>query len=192
MQADAVNLRPEDLIPSPRRPRASASNSSSRWPSVANVVIHHHRDPEATHPLCCCGRGLFQLILERFGRIDIVVNNAGVTLKKNMADITEEEFDSAFATNTKAPFFMREAAKHLVDEGRVTYVGTSLQVSWSDTILPMLAARLLSTCSHVPWSRILALAASWTTWLPMVLWTRPSSRLRRRLRPPPSCLRWLR
>ncbi|KAF8952120.1 hypothetical protein BGZ52_007947 [Haplosporangium bisporale] len=46
-----------------------------------------------------------------------------------MADITEEEFDSAFATNTKAPFFMREAAKHLVDEGRVTYVGTSLQAA---------------------------------------------------------------
>ncbi|KAF9348416.1 hypothetical protein BGX26_000171 [Mortierella sp. AD094] len=74
--------------------------------------------------------GFFQQILERLGLIDIVVNNAGVILKKNMADITkeEEEVDSTFATNTKAPFFiMREAAKHLADEGRVINVGTALQ-----------------------------------------------------------------
>ncbi|KAG0326253.1 hypothetical protein BG000_001485 [Podila horticola] len=44
-----------------------------------------------------------------------------------MANITKEEFDSMFASNTKTPFFMREATKHLADEGKGINVGTTLQ-----------------------------------------------------------------
>lgn len=40
---------------------------------------------------------LFQSVLKDFGKIDIVVNTVGKVLKKPIADISEEEYDSMFA-----------------------------------------------------------------------------------------------
>lgn len=37
--------------------------------------------------------------LESFGRIDIVVNNAGIMSARSMAELTQDEFDRALATN---------------------------------------------------------------------------------------------
>ncbi|KAG0232597.1 hypothetical protein BGW42_008111 [Actinomortierella wolfii] len=114
----------------------------------ADVVIHHRRDNEqaeqTAQAIQALGRevlilqgdlrsvatieGFFKKILERFGHIDIVVNNAGAILKKNIADVTEEEFDAIFDINAKATFFvMREAARHLADNGRIINIGTTLQ-----------------------------------------------------------------
>ena len=70
---------------------------------------------------------LFQRTIERFGGVDILINNAGVVIKKPMAEMTEEDYDRAFGINAKAAFFtMREAAKHLRDNGRVINMGTTL------------------------------------------------------------------
>jgi NAD(P)-dependent dehydrogenase (short-subunit alcohol dehydrogenase family) len=40
---------------------------------------------------------LFQDVLKDFGQIDIVVNTVGKVLKKPIAEITEEEYDTMFA-----------------------------------------------------------------------------------------------
>ncbi|KAF9392237.1 hypothetical protein CPB97_003200 [Podila verticillata] len=111
------------IHPPPPRPRAGPEDRQ-RYPRSES----RGPDPSGRHIQSVAAvEGFFQQILERFGRIDIVVNNIGVILKKNMGNITEEKFDSTFATNTKAPFFMREAAKHIADEGKVINVGTTLQ-----------------------------------------------------------------
>lgn len=55
---------------------------------------------------------------EAFGRIDVLVNAAGVTDRGNILSTTEERYDSIFAVNTKAPFFlMQGAARIMVREG---------------------------------------------------------------------------
>ena len=41
-----------------------------------------------------------------FGRVDILVNAAGVTDRGNIFDTTEERFDEIFDVNVKAPFFL--------------------------------------------------------------------------------------
>ncbi|QFT39661.1 MULTISPECIES: SDR family oxidoreductase [unclassified Vibrio] len=65
--------------------------------------------------------------LAAFERIDIVINNAGLVVKKTIAEVTEEDFDRSFGINAKAPFFiMKHAAKHIQDNGRVINMGTSL------------------------------------------------------------------
>ncbi|KAL1920347.1 uncharacterized protein VTP21DRAFT_1493 [Calcarisporiella thermophila] len=72
-------------------------------------------------------RAIFAKILETFGRVDIVINNAGKVIKKPFIDITEEDFDSSFGVNAKAAFFvMQEAARHIKDGGRIINMGTSL------------------------------------------------------------------
>jgi NAD(P)-dependent dehydrogenase (short-subunit alcohol dehydrogenase family) len=48
--------------------------------------------------------------LERFGRLDAVVGNAGINLPKLVDDTTEEEFDRLFRVNVKALFHLARAA----------------------------------------------------------------------------------
>jgi NAD(P)-dependent dehydrogenase (short-subunit alcohol dehydrogenase family) len=43
--------------------------------------------------------------LERFGRIDIFVNNAGIGFRRWVSEMSEAEFDDTIATNLKAVFF---------------------------------------------------------------------------------------
>jgi NAD(P)-dependent dehydrogenase (short-subunit alcohol dehydrogenase family) len=59
--------------------------------------------------------------------VDIVVNNAGLVVKKPMAETTDEDFERSFAVNARAPFLtMREAARLMRDGGRVVNVITSI------------------------------------------------------------------
>ena len=43
--------------------------------------------------------------VKKFSRLDILVNNAGKFIYKPLVEMTEEEFDSIFALNTKGPLF---------------------------------------------------------------------------------------
>lgn len=56
--------------------------------------------------------------VERFGRVDAVVNAAGLTTRGTMLDTTPELFDAHIAVNLKAPFFiMADMIRHLRDRG---------------------------------------------------------------------------
>ncbi len=57
--------------------------------------------------------------------MDIVVNNAGITLPKPIEHVTEEEYDRVFAVNTKAPYFiLQQALGRLRDGGRIITVSS--------------------------------------------------------------------
>ena len=45
-----------------------------------------------------------QLVLDRFGRIDVLVNNAGMSQPKRLLDITEAEWDRTIDVNLKSCF----------------------------------------------------------------------------------------
>lgn len=69
---------------------------------------------------------LFDAALERFSRLDILVNNAEVMFTKPVAEVGEEEFDRLFAVNVKGTFFCcQEAAKRMADGGRVVNFSSS-------------------------------------------------------------------
>jgi NAD(P)-dependent dehydrogenase (short-subunit alcohol dehydrogenase family) len=48
--------------------------------------------------------------VSRHGRIDSLVNSAGLTTRGSLLDTTEELFDQHIAVNLKAPFFLMQAA----------------------------------------------------------------------------------
>jgi NAD(P)-dependent dehydrogenase (short-subunit alcohol dehydrogenase family) len=63
---------------------------------------------------------LFDETINAFGRVDIVINNAGLVIKKPFVEITEEDFERFFGINAKAAFFvMQEAARRIADNGRI-------------------------------------------------------------------------
>lgn len=65
----------------------------------------------------------------RFGRIDILVNAAGLTERGNLLQTSPELFDRIFAVNVRAPFFlMQEAVKAMARsgaEGAILNIGST-------------------------------------------------------------------
>lgn len=69
---------------------------------------------------------LFEKTLEQFGKIDIVVNNAGIMVTKFLKDFTEEEFDKQFSFNVKSVFLMmKKASEKLNQNGRIINISSS-------------------------------------------------------------------
>lgn len=104
----------------------------------ASVVIDYVAHPEATEALeqqiAKLGDqsigvdadvsqlgGLQKLIGEavgRFGRLDIMVNNAGIETRTSVLDTTEDQYDKVLAINLKSAFFGTQlAAKHMLKQG---------------------------------------------------------------------------
>ena len=70
-------------------------------------------------------RRLFDEAEKAVGPLDIVVANAGVFLKRPLAESTEEDYEYVFNINTKGAFFtLREAARRVTDGGRIVAVST--------------------------------------------------------------------
>ena len=56
--------------------------------------------------------------IDRFGRLDVLVNNAGVQTWKAFLDLTEEDWDRVIDTNLKGCFLCTQAAaRHMKDHG---------------------------------------------------------------------------
>ncbi|MBS1659916.1 MAG: SDR family oxidoreductase [Bacteroidetes bacterium] len=70
---------------------------------------------------------LFDDAIAHFGRIDVLVNTAGIMITKSLKDMTDEDFDGQFDINVKGTFnTMREAYTKLADNGNIINLSTSV------------------------------------------------------------------
>jgi 3-oxoacyl-[acyl-carrier protein] reductase len=70
----------------------------------------------------------YREVFERFGHLDILINNAGIGVFKNLVDTDRESFDAVFATNVTGAMLMgREAAKHFItrNKGNIVNIGST-------------------------------------------------------------------
>jgi NAD(P)-dependent dehydrogenase (short-subunit alcohol dehydrogenase family) len=70
---------------------------------------------------------VFEKTVSSFGRVDIVVANAGIHLRKSVIDTTTEEWDEMMAINLKGTFlYCKEAAKIMIKQnyGKIIIVSS--------------------------------------------------------------------
>ena len=67
-------------------------------------------------------------VVEQFGRLDIIVNNAGVTRYSDIMDLTEADWDRIHRVNAKGVFFcLQRAAREMIDRktgGRIINIAS--------------------------------------------------------------------
>lgn len=70
---------------------------------------------------------LFDIAIETYGKVDILINNAGILINKPIDQVTEEDFDIQFLTNAKGTYFaIQEAFHRLAKGGRIINISTSV------------------------------------------------------------------
>jgi glucose 1-dehydrogenase len=119
----------------------------------ANIVIDYIADPDATSALereiVALGdralgmdadvshvddlQKLIDAAVAQFGRVDIMVNNAGVETRTSVLDTTEAQYDRVLSINLKSAFFGTQiAARQMIKQGgggRIINV-TSVHEDW--------------------------------------------------------------
>lgn len=119
----------------------------------ANIVIDYVVHPEATDALekQIAGMGdaaigvdadvskvadlqrLVDAAVAKFGRIDVMVNNAGVETRTSVLDTTEEQYEKVLSINLKSAFFGTQiAARQMIRQGgggRIINI-TSVHEDW--------------------------------------------------------------
>jgi NAD(P)-dependent dehydrogenase (short-subunit alcohol dehydrogenase family) len=66
---------------------------------------------------------LVREVAEHFGRIDVLVNNAGLSTAKPALELTVEDFDQTFDVDVRAAFLAsQEAARRMIDGGVIVNI----------------------------------------------------------------------
>ena len=72
------------------------------------------------------GQAIVRSALEAFGRLDIVVNNAGILDTGDFLECTDEHIDRTLATHVRGAFSVtRPALRHMLDQGYGRIINTS-------------------------------------------------------------------
>ncbi len=96
-----------------------------------NIIIHYHTSEKEAKALCeklnqkrlnsavilqadLCVTSDFDAVMNQvmnaWGRLDVLVNNASRFYRSVMGQVTEPQWDDLITSNTKAPFFLSQAA----------------------------------------------------------------------------------
>jgi NAD(P)-dependent dehydrogenase (short-subunit alcohol dehydrogenase family) len=70
---------------------------------------------------------IIKQVMDQFGALNILINNAAVSSVESLLEVTEKEWDKVFAINVKALFFLLQAAARVMKDaggGRIVNVSS--------------------------------------------------------------------
>ena len=107
-------------LAAPAKPRRGAANRTIWWTYVSRLGAMWPTKTRSVSNVRIRAE-------EIFGRIDVVVNNAGIMLLSAIADTTDADFDRQLAVNLKGTFnLFREAASRVRPGGRIISLSSSV------------------------------------------------------------------
>jgi NAD(P)-dependent dehydrogenase (short-subunit alcohol dehydrogenase family) len=83
-------------------------------------------------------------VLEQHGRLDYLVNNAGMVIEGRLAEVSAEDWQRQLAVNLSAAFFLSQAALAYMTQqrfGRVVNIGSVTALMGSPVQIPYAAAK---------------------------------------------------
>jgi len=87
---------------------------------------------------------MVRIAIKEYGKIDVLVNNAGLNIRSPSAEFPWEDWDTVLDTNLKGAFFCAQAvAKEMIKQkyGRIINVGSCTCVFGMEGIAPYTASR---------------------------------------------------
>ena len=120
----------------------------SRGEKVAGAI--REAGGEALAVVCNIGdeadvRAMVKAVVAKFGRIDILVNNAAITDKKNVLDTSKAEWDAVIAVTLTGPFLVTKyvAAEMIAEKhgGKVVVIGSTSGFLGRKTAIAYTAAK---------------------------------------------------
>jgi acetoacetyl-CoA reductase/3-oxoacyl-[acyl-carrier protein] reductase len=103
------------------------------------VTLHH---ADVGHPASC--QTLVDEVVEQHGRLDYLVNNAGMVTEQRLGDVSAEDWHRQLAVNLSAAFFLSQAAlPHMTQRrfGRVVNIGSITALMGSPVQIAYSAAK---------------------------------------------------
>lgn len=71
-------------------------------------------------------KNLVNYVINKYGKIDVLINNAGISEQKLFTDITDEDFDKMMKTNLYSAFYTtREVVPYMIREHRGCIINIS-------------------------------------------------------------------
>lgn len=93
-------------------------------PRLSRVIDHLRGQGAAVRGVpadlrsCDQTTGLVERVIQEFGHINILVNNAAVSSMRSLWDLTERDWDEVLDVNVKGLFFtLQSAARHMAERG---------------------------------------------------------------------------
>ena len=87
------------------------------------VKITLHRGNVASGDDC---RRAIAEVIEQHGRLDILINNAGITIDKTVAKMTDQDWNKVLSVNLSGSFYLSQAAlAHMLDRGTGRIINVS-------------------------------------------------------------------
>ena len=87
----------------------------------------------------------FAAVLDRFGKVDILVSNAGIMRRADFIDLSEKDFDDVIRTNLKSVFLCGQVvARHMVERGEggaIVNMSSTSVVMTMPTLSPYAASK---------------------------------------------------